>query len=74
LHQLKNEFIEKGLDAYEQFKKLGAGVDFNADGQAYAEGGIQEVRKLIEEQRIAKLEFIGEKNYLAKEERPDIDP
>jgi hypothetical protein len=32
LHQLKNEFIEKGLDAYEQFKKLGAGVDFNADG------------------------------------------
>lgn len=29
LNQLKNQFIDKGLDAYEQFKKMGAGVDFN---------------------------------------------
>jgi hypothetical protein len=40
LTQLKDEFIDKGLDAYEQFKKLGVGVDFDEQGQAFAEGGI----------------------------------
>ena len=53
---------------------MGVGVDFNEDGLAFAEGGVQKVRKLIEEQKIAKLEFIGNKNPLDKDERPNIDP
>ncbi len=51
LADLKNDFIDKGLDAYNQFKKLGVGVDFDEDGNAYAEGGIQKVRQFIREQR-----------------------
>lgn len=38
--ELKNDFIDKGLDAYNQFKKLGVGVDFDEYGNAFAEGGI----------------------------------
>ena len=37
---LKNDFIDKGLDAYNQFKKLGVGIDFDDMGNAFAEGGI----------------------------------
>lgn len=32
------------------------------------------MRKLIAEQRQAKLEFIGSKNILDREERPELDP
>ena len=48
LTELKNDFIDKGLDAYNQFKKLGVGVDFDEYGNAFAEGGIQKVRKIIQ--------------------------
>lgn len=48
LTELKNDFIDKGLDAYNQFKRLGVGVDFDEAGNAFAEGGIQKVRKIIQ--------------------------
>jgi hypothetical protein len=61
------------MDAYEQFKKQGVGVDFDAEGHAYSEGGIQKVRKMIEEQKIARLEFIGHQKEIEKDEHADID-
>jgi hypothetical protein len=74
LTELKNDFIDKGLDAYNQFKRLGVGVDFDDNGNAFAEGGIQKVRKIIKEQREAKLAFIGRNQEDDNDERAYIDP
>ena len=58
LEELKQDFINQGLDAYQQFKRLGVGVDFTEQGQAYAEGGIFKVRQLIDERRNTR-NYIG---------------
>ena len=39
LQGLKDDFISSGLDAYNQFKRLGAGLKHTERGFPYLEGG-----------------------------------
>ena len=73
LEELKQDFINQGLDAYQQFKRLGVGVDFDEQGQAYAEGGILKVRQLIDE-KIKNRNYIGSEGIQDRLETGDIDP
>ena len=49
LNNLKEDFIDQGLDAYNQFRKMGVGVEHNDEGQLSLEGGI--VQGMLQKQR-----------------------
>lgn len=38
LTALKDDFMEHGMDAYKQFRRLGAGVDLTSEDLKYGEG------------------------------------
>ena len=56
LSSLKEDFMERGLDAYGQFKRLGVGVAHTDEGLAYVQDGVRMgLDERLAEQRESKV-------------------
>lgn len=75
---MKDDFINQGLDAYNQFRRLGAGVAHTDGGFPIVEGGTieQQADKLIKETRKSRPVPTWSSGPVSTKpnERPNIDP
>lgn len=47
LTALKDDFIEHGMDAYKQFRRLGVGLDLTDEDLAYGKGSATAHREMM---------------------------